>query len=161
MRDNTHVPMRSVLYDDLSAVYLAASLARSGVRSLIRNGAPTTSAGPKFKTWNDFQAGTKGQFSSRAEAAKAWTSYKEANDIIIGTVRSQAARRQYLKSLADDPSTPSWMKQWLREGRVPPGHEVDHIRPLSIGGPDVPANMRLQGADLHDIHHRYYRPWER
>jgi len=52
------------------------------------------------------------------------------------------------------------MKQWLQEGRVPPGYEVDHIKPLSVGGADTPASMRLQGADLHDIHHRYYRPWE-
>lgn len=71
-----------------------------------------------------------------------------------------AARSEYLRSLADNPNTASWMKPWLQEGRVPPGYEVDHIKPLSIGGPDTPANMRLQGADLHDIHHRYYRPWE-
>jgi len=117
---------------------------------------PSTSA---FKTWNEFQAGTKGQFASRAEAAKAWDVYKDANGIVTGTARSSGARAQYLRSLVDDYRTPSWMKQWLKQGRTPPGYEVDHIVPLSIGGPDTPANMRLQGADLHDIHHKYYDPW--
>jgi hypothetical protein len=118
-----------------------------------------TSAGPKFRTWNQFQAGTTGQFASRAEAATAWKAYKEANGIVTGVVRSQAVKRQFLKSLVDNPNTASWMKQWLAEGRVPPGYEVDHIKPLSIGGPDTPANMRLQGVDLHDLWHFHYHPW--
>lgn len=59
----------------------------------------------------------------------------------------------------DDWRTPSWQKQWLSEGRVPPGYEVDHIKPLSIGGADTPANMRLLlGAD-HDLWHSIYHPW--
>ena len=52
---------------------------------------PSTNDGPKFKNWNDFQTGTKGQFSSRSDAAKAWEDYKNANGIVTGTVRSQAA----------------------------------------------------------------------
>jgi len=52
------------------------------------------------------------------------------------------------------------MKQWLRKGKTPPGYEVDHIKPLSIGGADDASNMRLQGADLHKTHHKWYRPWE-
>jgi hypothetical protein len=79
---------------------------------------------------------------------------------VTATPRSAAARSQYLRSLADDHRTPSWMKPWLREGKVPPGHQVDHIKPLSIGDPDTPANIRLQGTDLHRTHHRFYRPWE-
>ena len=114
----------------------------------------------KSTTWNEFQAATKGQFATRAEAGQAWQTYKEANGIVTGTTRSPAASAEYLKSLADDYRTPSWMKQWLQEGRRPPGYEVDHIKPLSVGGEDLPSNMRLQGADLHDIHHTYYRPWE-
>ena len=110
--------------------------------------------------WNEFQAGTARQFSSRAEAAQAWQVYKDTHGIVTGTTRSIGARSQYLRSLADDYRTPSWMKPWLEKGQVPPGYEVDHIKPLSIGGPDTPANMRLQGADLHEIHHRYYRAWE-
>ncbi len=118
------------------------------------------STGPQFRTWNQFQAGTAGQFSSRAEAATAWQAYRQANGIVTGTVRSQAARAAYLRSLADHPNTPSWMRQWLSEGRLPPGYEVDHITPLSIGGADTAANMRLQAIDLHRLHHRFYRPWE-
>jgi RHS repeat-associated protein len=112
-------------------------------------------------TWNEFQAATRGQFATRAEAGQAWAAYKEANGIVTGTTRSIAARSEYLRSLADNPNTPSWMKPWLQEGRVPPGHQVDHIKPLSIGGPDTPANMRLQGTDIHKIHHGKgrYRPW--
>jgi YD repeat-containing protein len=80
---------------------------------------------------------------------------------VTGTVRrSAAARSQFLKSLADDYRTPSWMKPWLVEGRVPPGYAVDHVKPLSVGGADTSANMRLQARELHDIHHRFYRPWE-
>jgi hypothetical protein len=112
-----------------------------------------------FTSWNEFQAGTAGRFASRAEAAEAWAFYKDANGIVTGTVRSQAARGEFIRSLVDDYRTPSWMKQWLEEGRVPPGYEVDHIKPLSIGGPDTPANMRLQGTDLHRMWHRQYDAW--
>jgi len=100
--------------------------------------------GPAFKTWNQFQSGTKGQFATRAEAAKAWDAYKQANGIVTGSTRSRSAVRNYLKGLADDPNTPSSMKPWLEKGRVPPGYEVDHIKPLSIGGADDASNMRLQ-----------------
>jgi hypothetical protein len=47
----------------------------------------------------------------------------------------------------------------VEAGRRPTGYAIDHIKPLSIGGEDVPPNMRLQGADLHDLHHQYYHPW--
>jgi hypothetical protein len=53
------------------------------------------------------------------------------------------------------------MKQWLRQGKVPPGYNVDHIKPLSIGGADTPANMRLQLEELHKIHHYHYAPWRK
>ena len=114
------------------------------------------------RTWNEFQVATKGQFGNRAEAGKAWEVYKEANNIVTGSVRNQAARREFLKSLVDNKNTPSWMKPWLERGRVPPGYEVDHIKPLSIGGPDTPLNMRLQLESIHDLHHSpgFYRPWE-
>lgn len=123
---------------------------------------PGTTPGPAFRTWNQFQAGTAGQFATRAEASGAWTLYKEANGIVTGTVRSPTQARQFLTSLADDYRTPSWMKPWLSEGRRPPGYQIDHIKPLSIGGPDTPANMRLQLKSLHDTHHSagFYRPWE-
>jgi hypothetical protein len=64
--------------------------------------------------------------------------------------------------LAESGKAPSWMNQWLREGKVPPGYEVDHITPLSIGGADAPWNMRLLDKDFHSLHHSpgFYRPWE-
>jgi hypothetical protein len=117
-------------------------------------------AGPRYKTWNQFQTGTVQQFANRAEAAKAWEIYKDANGIVGSPNRSQAERAKFLKQLADNDRTPRWMNQWLKKGKVPPGYEVDHIKPLSVGGPDKPFNMRLLDGDLHDIHHRYYRPWQ-
>ena len=113
----------------------------------------------EYATWNEFQAGTKGQFTSRTEAAKAWQAYKEANGIITGVTRSSAARRGFLQSLVNDYRTPSWMKQWLQEGLVPPGYQVEHRIPLSIGGADTAANMRLQAVDMHIWHHLIYDPW--
>ncbi len=35
------------------------------------------------------------------------------------------------------------MKHWLSNGKVPPDHDVDHIKPLSIGGADGDSKMRL------------------
>ena len=52
------------------------------------------------------------------------------------------------------------MNQWLKEGKVPPGHQVDHLEPLSIGGKDIPMNMRLKDIASHKTRHKYYRPWE-
>ncbi|MEZ5952638.1 MAG: hypothetical protein R3C12_26300, partial [Planctomycetaceae bacterium] len=66
------------------------------------NGTESQTYGPLFKTWNEFQAGTKGQFANRAEAAKAWEAYKQANNISIGTVRNSTAKRNFLKGLAND-----------------------------------------------------------
>jgi len=122
-------------------------------------GAPSSGA-PPYQTWNQFQAGTAGQFATRAEAAQAWGAYKQANCFVTGSVRSQGARSQFLRSLADDYRTASSMKPWLERGQVPPGYEVDHIKPLSVGGEQVASNMRLQAVDLHRLHHRFYRPWE-
>ena len=115
----------------------------------------------EFTTWNQFQAGTKGQFASRGEAGTAWSIYKRANGIITGTVRSSAAKSQFLRELGNTGQVPKWMNQWLSKGKVPPGYHVDHIKPLSTGGLDLPANMRLQNIDLHKTHHKYYRPWEK
>jgi len=132
----------------------------NGVRGLLQQRNVAPNRGPAFKSWNQFQSGTAGQFANRAEAAKAWGAYKQANGIVTGTVRSSAAKRNFLKGLADDPNTPSSMKQWLSKGKVPPGYDVDHIKPLSIGGADAASNMRLQLRELHKTHHKFYRPWE-
>jgi len=153
----------AIAYDGPSA--FAINEKRNGMvagRDLLSKFAELFAVKSGQATCNDFQAATRGQFATRAEAGRAWAAYKEANEIVTGTTRSMAARSKYLRSLADNPNTASWMKPWLREGRVPPGYEVDHIIPLSIGGPDTPANMRLQGVDIHTIHHSKgrYRPWE-
>jgi hypothetical protein len=145
---------------DAAGTFIAGGVLRGGGgKGTAVRGTNPSPTGPKFKSWNDFQAGTKGQFKSRAEAAKAWIAYKEANGITTGTVRSQAVKRQFLISMSRNPNTPSWMKPWLSRGQVPPGYQVDHINPLSIGGPDIPSNMRLQGIDLHKLHHFHYHPW--
>ncbi len=50
-------------------------------------------SGPQFGTWNEFQAGTAGQFASRAEAASAWEIYKDANGIVSGgTIRKPGSK---------------------------------------------------------------------
>jgi hypothetical protein len=117
-------------------------------------------ATPMYRTWNQFQSGTAGQFSSRSAAAAAWTAYKSANGVAAGTKRCVAARSEFLRGMAVGGKAPSWMNQWLQKGKVPPGYHVDHIKPLSIGGADAPSNMRLLDIDMHTTHHRFYRPWE-
>jgi len=51
--------------------------------------------------------------------------------------RSEAAKRQFLKSRGYD--------------KVPPGYEVDHIIPLSQGGADAPYNMQLIPIGMHRL----------
>ena len=113
-------------------------------------------------TWNQFQRATAGQFASRAEAAEAWEIYKEVSNIITNTTsRSQSQKVLFLKNAAESGKYPKWMNQFLKEGKVPPGYHVDHIKPISIGGEDIPANMRLLDIDFHiNIHHKLYRPWQ-
>lgn len=112
------------------------------------------------RTWNEFQRATAGQFASRADAAQAWQAHKREHGITNTAPRSQAAKRAYLRQLADSGMAPKWMNQWLRQGKVPPGYHVDHRVPLSIGGADHPSNMRLMDIAGHKLHHKYYRPWE-
>ena len=112
-----------------------------------------------IRTWNEFQAATKGKFVSRADAARGWELYKQANNIQTGTQRSQAAKSFFLKQLGASGKAPKWMNQWLSNGKVPPGYQVDHIKPLSIGGADSPLNMRLLDTQMHKVHHKFYAPW--
>lgn len=92
----------------------------------------------------------------------AWAKYKEANGIVSGTTRSQTVKSNFLKELRESGKAPKWMNQWLRKGKVPPGYEVDHKIPLSIGGEDIPSNMRLLDEAFHRLHHSkgFYRPWQ-
>ena len=155
----------AVGYVTLYSPYISARLSQMAPNLTARGQAMfrlgVINNGPQFRTWNQFQGSTQGQFSTRAEASAAWQLYKEANGIVTGTYRSQAAKSQYLQQLAESGKAPSWMNQWLNNGKVPPGYAVDHIKPLSVGGADSPSNMRLLDIDLHRLHHRYYRPWEK
>jgi len=74
-------------------------------------------------------------------------------------VRSVAQRNSYLRGALD--RLPKWMRGFINRGRVPPGHQVDHVTPLSVGGADVPANMRLRTIADHRTRHQFYRPWRR
>ncbi|MEW6608849.1 MAG: RHS repeat-associated core domain-containing protein [bacterium] len=74
-----------------------------------------------------------------------------------GTIRNITQRGNFLKSSIN--KSGSWMKQWLSKGKVPPGYQVDHIKPLSIGGKDIPENMRLKLKMDHIRRHIHYRPW--
>src|SRR5262249_7358821 len=76
-------------------------------------------------------------------------------------VRDPAQRAAFLKQLAVNPNIPSWQRQWLLQGKSPPGYHVDHIRPLSVGGLDAPSNMRLVLRADHRLWHSFYRPWEK
>jgi len=51
--------------------------------------------------------------------------------------RSQTARRHFLHACGF--------------ARIPPGYQVDHIRPLAWGGADAPENMQLLSIDEHFI----------
>jgi hypothetical protein len=51
------------------------------------------------------------------------------------------------------------MNQWLSKGKVPPGYNVHHLKPLSIGGLDISANMRLVEIRLHRIIHPVDKRW--
>jgi RHS repeat-associated protein len=77
----------------------------------------------------------------------------------VRAVRGRAVRKAFLRDLATDPKTAAWMKPWLARGKVPPGYNVDHIVPLSVGGADAASNMRLVLRADHIRHHRFYHPW--
>ena len=77
------------------------------------------------------------------------------------SVRNLTQRSFFLKQLAANGKAPKWMKNWLIKDKVPPRYNVDHIKPLSVGGTDTSSNMRLVTIADHILHHRYYRPWKK
>jgi RHS repeat-associated protein len=81
--------------------------------------------------------------------------------VFLPAGRSQTVKRNFLKKLAASDKTPSWMKQWLSKGKNPPGYVVHHHTPLSIGGLDIAANLRLIEARIHKIIHKFDRRWQR
>ena len=115
----------------------------------------------KPKTWNEFESANAGKYDN-AGMSEAWKQYKDANGIVSGSQRSQTAKSNYLRELGESGKAPKWMNQWLSKGKVPPGYAVDHKVPLSIGGEDIPSNMRLLDESFHKLHHSkgFYRPWQ-
>ncbi len=113
-----------------------------------------------IKKWNQFQSSTKGLFNTRKAAADSWKIFKSQKGIVSGTNRSITNRNAFLTQVMESGKSPKWMNQWLKNGRVPPGYQVDHIIPLSIGGLDTPSNMRLLLTADHTIWHILYRPWQ-
>jgi RHS repeat-associated protein len=77
----------------------------------------------------------------------------------IKALRSISQKKEFLKELGKSGKVASWMKQWLKKGKNPPGYDVDHIKPISVGGKDLPKNMRLIDRAFHRMHHKRYRPW--
>ena len=94
--------------------------------------APGRAAGelkaPLYRTWNQFQAGTKGQFASRAAAGRAWAAYKQPSAVIAGVSRSTAARYPSGQAQAIQRTLPNTTRGWrvgdpinnlTRRGNVP------------------------------------------
>lgn len=115
----------------------------------------------KIKTWNEFQSANAGKYDKAGMSAE-WKEFKDANGVVSGSTRSQAAKSKFLKELGESGKAPKWMNQWLSKGKVPPGYVVDHKVPLSIGGEDISSNMRLLDEAFHKLHHSkgFYRPWQ-
>jgi RHS repeat-associated protein len=65
----------------------------------------------------------------------------------------------FRRALAESGRAPRWMNQWLRQGRSPPGHSVDHLRARSVGGSDAASNLRLRTNADHNNRHIFYHPW--
>jgi hypothetical protein len=95
---------------------------------------------------SESRAGSSKQMTSRSHSSalsrthssggtryKAGETYKTTGKPKVE--RSMTAKKKFLKSLGYK--------------RVPPGYEVDHIIPLSEGGPDTPSNMQLIPKRLH------------
>jgi RHS repeat-associated protein len=145
--------------DEVMLTAAGAAIAVKGTKNLLAIEKSRIANRKIFRTWNEYQAGTKGKFETRGDAAKGWAKYKIQNNIVTGTQRSQSVKKQYLKNLGKSGKAPRWMNQWLRKGEVPPGYNVDHKVPLSVGGTDTMDNMRFQRIDIHQTHHKFYAPW--
>jgi hypothetical protein len=143
------------LVGDTYALY---GMYRTGVR--INKWARWRATGRQSMTWNEFQAANKGRGWTIDRFSKEYASYGAAEGITRqGVQRSSSARNAFLREFAESGKAPKEQIPWLQRNRVPPGYVVDHRVPLSAGGSDTPANMRLILEIDHAIHHRYYHPW--
>jgi len=106
-------------------------------------------------------AGRKALWKSMRAAKSGTTSLEVGVNVTSKVIRSQSEKAKFLKSLAESGKYPKWMNQWLTKGKVPPGFNVEHIKPLSIGGKDAASNLRLNTISNHRLIHKYYHPWRR
>jgi hypothetical protein len=97
--------------------------------------------------------------AGKAAAKQAVRQAVKNNNPFSKAARTPGPKIDFLKQQAKNDKTPSWMKTWLEQGRNPPGYDVDHILPLSVGGAHDPFNMRLVLRSDHRTHHKYYDPW--
>jgi hypothetical protein len=96
---------------------------------------------------------------AKAGGKQAVQQIAKNNNPFANTRRTPGPKIDFLKQQAKSDKTPTWMKPWLEQGRNPPGYDVDHILPLSVGGAHDPLNMRLVLRADHRIHHKHYDPW--
>jgi hypothetical protein len=61
--------------------------------------------------------------------------YNLKRDIDGKIIRSETAKNDYLKSIGYK--------------NIPPGYQIDHIKPLYAGGCDCPSNMQLIQTEVH------------
>jgi hypothetical protein len=89
---------------------------------------------PSYRsTSRSHSSGSSKAYSSGGTRYKSGETYKTTGKPKVE--RSMTAKKKFLKSLGYK--------------RVPPGSEVDHVIPLSEGGPDTPSNMQLIPKSVH------------
>ena len=73
----------------------------------------------------------------------------EDGEIVPRTGRCNYSNKAFKKMLANDPNTPSWMRQWLKQGKSPPGYQVHHKEPVRVGGANTFDNLQLIDNSMH------------
>jgi len=48
--------------------------------------------------------------------------HNQCSQSLVKTIRNSNNKVNYLKELVKSDKSPSWMKQWLKEGKNPPGY---------------------------------------
>ena len=140
----------------------AATALADGIRVI---GEAITSPIPGGEEFTESLAGTSfsGERLSRSERVDRVTigGAKVAALPVLGmagtVTRNITVRNTFLREQL--PWLPKWMRGFIERGRVPPGYNVDHRVPLSVGGQDVGSNMRLILKADHVLHHFFYHPW--
>jgi hypothetical protein len=123
----THGSRTSIGSHRSSSSYHSSPKSHAGhhSRSESRPSYPTTS--------RSHSSGSSKAYSSGGTRYRTGETYKTTGKPKVE--RSMTAKKKFLKSLGYK--------------RVPPGYEVDHVIPLSEGGPDTPSNMQLIPKSVH------------